>query len=166
MSSDIETAFAAIRWQHLRTVEALHAVVQRNEDLERAAQSYSQSMGAEKNKIDALKGGIKNMFRWFRGELEVCRSLIAKQSTSCYNDCSKIVGALMLKSEALTKDKANLVYKLGDTQREVQRLQARLLQFEKESADDLKGALCCLLSPVSCAVPGPALHWQCWRIIR
>jgi hypothetical protein len=142
--ADIEAAFAAMRWKHIRTVEAMQALSERNVELEREVYHNALAVKAEFLKkakaFAALKKGVIEMFRLLKGELEISRTLIYTQSTRCYNDSAKMVNKLGKQAVSLAADKEDLTHTLGNRQDQLQRLQARLLLYEDEFAGDLKGS--------------------------
>ena len=143
MSVDIETAFAAIRWEHIRTVESMHALTERNVELEREVFHHATAAKAEKLKrkkaFDELKAGVKEMFRQLKGELAVSRTLVYTQSAMCQNDNIKLVNRLGRRAEELTRRNEVLTFELKSAKSTIERLQDRLVMYEDEQAGNLKG---------------------------
>lgn len=144
MATDMEAAFQTMRWQHIRIVEAMQALTERNVELERESFNHAAALKAERLKrkkaYDQLNIGVSEMFRMMRGELEVSRTLVYTQSAMCHNDCVKLVNRLGKRAQDLLYQKNNLDFNYKSAQSQIQRMQTQLVQYEDEYSGDLKGS--------------------------
>lgn len=139
----METAFAAIRWQHIRAIESMQALTERNVELEREVHSHTVKMNAERQRrkkaLMQLKIGLTDSFRSMRGELEITRTLIYTQSAMALNDTNKIVKKLGFRLSEVIVENERLKEELSLSRGQVARLQDQVGRFEDELAGNLKG---------------------------
>ena len=140
---DTEAAFSAMRWQHIRTVEAMQTLLEKNVDLEREVYEQANAFRTEKmilqSKIKKINERVNLLANILRGELENLKGAVYRQFAGGWNEVNLGVKTMMMKCITLSNKNEDLRINKKQNEELVTRLRDELLKLQNQISSDAEG---------------------------
>jgi hypothetical protein len=140
---DTEAAFSAMRWQHIRTVEAMQTLLEKNVDLEREIFDQATAFRTERmilqSKIKKINERVTLLARLLRGEIENVKGTVYRQFAGGWNDAQQSVKKLSIKCTYLNNENEELRLNKVENEELVARLRNELLKLQNQISSDAEG---------------------------